>query len=168
METPSRVLGVDPGLVATGYCVLEMAPGGAVRLLEGGVVRTPGEASLERRLKELHGGLREVVAEFQPEAVAVEALYAHYRHPRTAILMAHARGVVLLVAAEAAVAVESYAATQVKEALTGQGRATKRQVQQMVQRRLALARPPEPPDVADAAAVALCHYDHTRDRRTRP
>jgi crossover junction endodeoxyribonuclease RuvC len=96
--------------------------------------------------------------QFRPQAVAVEQLYAHYDHPRTAILMAHARGVVFLAAAQRGVPVISYNATRIKKTVTGNGRAPKDQVQRAVQRELGLAALPEPPDVADALAAALCHY----------
>ena len=90
--------------------------------------------------------------------MALEQLYSHYERPRTAILMGHARGVICLAAAQAGIPVFHYAATQVKRILTGAGRAPKVQVQQAVQRELALPKLPEPPDVADALAIALCHY----------
>jgi crossover junction endodeoxyribonuclease RuvC len=90
--------------------------------------------------------------------MAVEQLYAHYDHPRTAILMAHARGVVFLAAGQRGLAVVSYNATRIKKTITGNGRATKDQVQRTIQRELGLAKLPEPPDVADALAAALCHY----------
>jgi crossover junction endodeoxyribonuclease RuvC len=107
--------------------------------------------------------LLEVVDQFQPEEMIVEQLYAHYAHPRTAILMAHARGVILLAAAERGLATISYSATQIKKTITGSGRAPKEQVQRAIQRELGLAQLPEPPDVADALAAALCHY-HLRGR----
>jgi crossover junction endodeoxyribonuclease RuvC len=100
----------------------------------------------------------EILKEFRPQAMAVEQLYAHYDHPRTAILMAHARGVVFLGAAQHGVPVVSYNATRIKKTITGNGRAPKDQVQRTVQRELGLPRLPEPPDVADALAAALCHY----------
>src|SRR5207249_12032118 len=103
-------------------------------------------------------GLVEVIEQFRPEAVAVEQLYAHYNHPRTAILMGHARGVVFLAAAQRGLPVASYNATRIKKTITGSGRASKDQVQRTIQRELGLAKVPEPPDVADALAVALCHY----------
>ena len=90
--------------------------------------------------------------------MAVEQLYAHYEHPRTAILMAHARGVLLLAAGQNGLPVVSYNATRIKKTVTGNGRATKEQVQRTIQRELGLAAVPEPPDVADALAAALCHY----------
>jgi crossover junction endodeoxyribonuclease RuvC len=154
------VLGVDPGLNTTGYGVLELAPG-APKLCEAGVIRGGSSRSLAARLAEIHAGLSEVLAQWQPAGMGLEELYSHYERPRTAILMGHARGVIVLAAAEAGVPVASYGATAVKKLLTGSGRAPKGQVQQAVQRELRLPRLPEPPDVADALAVALCHYYRT-------
>jgi crossover junction endodeoxyribonuclease RuvC len=95
--------------------------------------------------------------QYRPAAVAVEQLFAHYDHPRTALLMAHARGVLLLAAAQRGLPVQSYNATRIKKTITGNGHATKEQMQRAVQRELGLAALPEPPDVADALAAALCH-----------
>jgi crossover junction endodeoxyribonuclease RuvC len=100
--------------------------------------------------------------------MAVEQLYAHYEHPRTAILMAHARGAFLLAGAQRSIPVLSYAATKVKKLVTGSGRASKEQMQHAVARELNLAGPPEPHDVADALAVALCHYFASPSSVTRP
>jgi crossover junction endodeoxyribonuclease RuvC len=155
-----RVLGIDPGLQITGYGVIET---GAVSpcICEAGVIRTneKGDASdLAKRIRSLHEGILEVIDQFHPQAVAVEQLYAHYEHPRTAILMGHARGVIFLAAALRDLSVVSYNATRIKKSITGNGRASKDQVQRTIQRVLGLAHLPEPPDVADALAVALCHY----------
>lgn len=151
-----RVLGIDPGLQVTGYGLL-VVRGVRVRVVEAGVVRTAQGDPLEVRLRRLHDLARGVIAELAPDAIVVEDLYSHYRHPVTAILMGHARGVIFLAAAEAGVPVVSYGATRVKKSLTGQGRASKEQVQRMVQSTLGLRKVPQPPDVADALAVALCH-----------
>jgi crossover junction endodeoxyribonuclease RuvC len=99
-----------------------------------------------------------VLDQWKPVAMAVEQLYAHYEHPRTAILMAHARGVYFLAGGQRNIPVISYAATKVKKLVTGSGRASKEQMQHAVARELGLAGPPEPHDVADALAIALCHY----------
>jgi len=161
----TRILGIDPGLNITGYGVLEIG-GGPPRLCEAGVVRGRSRGSIAGRLLEVYQGVADVIAAFQPAAVALEQLYSHYRHPRTAILMGHARGVICLAAAQAGVPVMHYSATQVKRILTGAGRADKAQVQRAIQRELALAALPEPPDVADALAVALCHY-YLKDKPRR-
>ncbi|HUX00497.1 MAG TPA: crossover junction endodeoxyribonuclease RuvC [Phycisphaerae bacterium] len=154
-----RILGIDPGLERTGYGVIETLDGapGAMRLIEAGVVRTSPKDDLAARLAELHTGLSAVLAEFKPDAVAVEELYSHYKHPRTAILMGHARGIIFLAAAQAGLPVTSYGATHIKKALEGSGHASKHQVQRAIQSHFGLARAPEPADVADALAVALCH-----------
>jgi crossover junction endodeoxyribonuclease RuvC len=151
-----RILGVDPGLNTTGYGVLDVV-GRQVRLVEAGVVRGRAKRSLSGRVREIYEGVAEVIASLKPEVLALEKLYAHYDRPTTAILMGHARGVIVLAGAQAGIAVHDYASTQVKKTLTGNGRAPKDQMQLAVQRELRLATLPEPPDVADALAIALCH-----------
>ncbi|MGD0382077.1 MAG: crossover junction endodeoxyribonuclease RuvC [Thermoguttaceae bacterium] len=162
-----RILGIDPGLNVTGYGVLECgcatagmsnSASGRPRICEAGVVRGKSRRSLTARLVEIHGGVADVIAALRPGVMALEELYSHYNRPRTAILMGHARGVICLAAAEAGIPVVHYSATQIKKILTGAGRASKSQVQRAIQRELALPQIPDPPDVADALAVALCHY----------
>ena len=169
---PHRILGVDPGLQVTGYAVLEVAPAGP-RVCEAGVLRSAeGRATtdLADRVRVLYDGLIEVFDQWAPAVLVVEQLYAHYDHPRTAILMAHARGCFFLAGAQRGVRVLSYPSTSVKKAITGHGRATKEQVQLAIQRELNLPALPEPHDVADALAVALCHYhaDPDIDRGPSP
>jgi crossover junction endodeoxyribonuclease RuvC len=154
---PARILGVDPGLNITGYGVLEVSSTGP-KLREAGVVRGRSRNSLTDRLLEIHTGLAEVIAALRPTAMALEQLYSHYARPRTSILMGHARGVICLAAAQAGIPVVHYSATQIKKVLTGNGRAPKSQVQSAIQKELGLRELPEPADVADALAVALCHY----------
>lgn len=152
-----RIVGIDPGLGTTGYGVLEVSPG-HVSLLEGGTIRGgAGDLPLEMRLSSLYDGLMEVLAQFHPSALALEELYSHYDHPTTAILMGHARGVICLAAARSGVPVFSYAATAVKLAVAGDGRASKEAMQRAVKQRLGLGEAPRPHDVADALAIALCH-----------
>lgn len=152
-----RILGVDPGLNTTGYAVIQIAKG-APEVIEAGLIRAPAGASLSRKLLVMHEGLSQVIAGLGPAAVALEELYSHYDRPRTAILMGHARGVICLAASQAGLATHHYAATQIKKMLTGNGRAPKIQMQRAVQRELRLDRLPQPADVADALAVALCHH----------
>jgi crossover junction endodeoxyribonuclease RuvC len=156
-EASHRILGLDPGLEVTGYAVLDPGP----KVCEAGVIRSAERrtsADMEQRLRALYTGIVEVIQQFRPQVAAVEQLFAHYEHPRTAILMAHARGVLFLAAGMHDVPVVSYNATRIKKTVTGSGRASKEQVQRTVQRELGLATLPEPPDVADALAAALCHY----------
>ena len=152
-----KILGVDPGLNITGYGVLEITPNGP-KLTEGGVIRGGKDRSLEARLRELYSGLTEVLEAFAPTAMAIEELYSHYERPRTAILMGHARGVLCLAAAQRQIPIMHYASTQVKRMLTGNGRAPKSQMQMAICHELGLATPPEPPALADALAIALCHH----------
>lgn len=151
-----RVLGIDPGLIVTGYGVIE-AQRDVCRVLEAGVVRTNIKSSMALRLRELAAEIEAIIKQFEPEVLAVEELYSHYGHPKTAIIMGHARGIVFLKAAEAGLTVIPYASTRIKKSLTGNGRASKRQMQRMITSALALGKVPEPPDAADALAVALCH-----------
>jgi crossover junction endodeoxyribonuclease RuvC len=155
-----RILGVDPGLQVTGYAIVEV---GSQRPLicEAGVIRSAegrAPADMAYRVSNLYDSIVGVLDQFRPQVVVVEQLYAHYQHPRTAILMAHARGVIFLAAAQRQLSVISYNATRIKKTITGNGRAPKDQVQRTIQRELGLRELPEPPDVADALAVALCHY----------
>lgn len=161
------ILGVDPGLDRTGYAVIEARE--IVR--DAGLLRSNARATLANRLTEIATSLDEVFDEWRPDLVAVEELFAHYKHPRTAILMGHARGVVLLAAARRGIEVVGLGATQVKKTLTGNGHAGKMQMQRAIQGTLKLPRLPQPSDVADALAVAWCAgiitADQSRGRRAR-
>ncbi len=157
----SRYLGIDPGLNRTGYALLERGTGGP-RLLEGGVIRSTPAKSLAERVYEIGDGLREVLAEYSPEVMAIEQVFSHAGYPQTAILMAHARGALLFAARTQDIPVVHYTPRQIKKLLTGSGKATKEQVQLAIQRELALEALLEPNDVADAFAVALCHYHSCR------
>ena len=150
-----RILGIDPGLRLTGYGVIDYHPI-RPKLIDGGVIRLDAKAPLADRLIELETTLDEILDEHKPEVCAVEQLYAHYAHPRTAILMGHARGVILLCARRRGVRCEEYAANRIKQSLTGHGHASKVQMQRAIQAQWNLAKPPDPPDVADALAIALC------------
>jgi crossover junction endodeoxyribonuclease RuvC len=150
-----RFCGIDPGLQITGYGVIETRLPATV-VVEAGVLRPGGDSELAPRLAKLAADIDEVLGEHEPDVMAVEALYSHYRHPRTAIMMGHARGVILAAAAARGIEVVNVSATAVKKSLTGNGRASKAQMQRAIMASLGLSRPPDPPDVADALAVALC------------
>jgi len=149
------VCGIDPGLGTSGYAVLSVDDGPLV-VRDAGVLRTDPRMELPDRLAQIETDLAALLEQWRPALIGVEQLYAHYAHPRTAILMGHARGVMLAVAARFHVTVESFNATQIKRFLTGNGRASKAQVQRAVTTALRLSRIPEPNDVADALAVAMC------------
>src|SRR4051812_31560628 len=147
-----RILGIDPGLNTTGYGVVDFGHVGeslrdsnsrlgerrprGPRLVEAGVVRGKSNAELPERLKEIYDGVADVIASLKPEALAIEQLYSHYDRPTTAILMGHARGVILLAAANAGIPVANYPATQIKKTITGNGHAAKWQMQEAVRREL--------------------------------
>lgn len=164
-DRASLVLGIDPGLQVTGYGLVRVESGVA-RLVEGGTIESgPSTLALGDRLRPLFDGLTELLGQSRPTAMAMEQLYSHYAHPRTALLMAHARGVLTLAASLNGVPVFDYAATQVKSSLTGNGRANKEQVQRAIRSALALNETPRPADVADALAVALCHANRMKNGR---
>ena len=152
-----RVLGIDPGLRVTGYAAVELERVGQdPHLLEAGVIHVDSkDRSMESRLGQLHHDLVEVIKALGPDHLVVEKLYAHYRHPHTAILMGHARGVILLAAVQHGLPVEHLPSTAVKKAITGYGHASKQQMQFAIQSQCGLAEPPSPPDVADAIAIAM-------------
>jgi crossover junction endodeoxyribonuclease RuvC len=150
-----RILGIDPGLHVCGYACLEIG-GPQETLLEAGILKTTESLPLATRLNEIAADIQTLLDRLAPDTVAVEELYSHYAHPRTAILMGHARGVILQKCAEAHVEVKSFAATRIKKSITGNGRASKEQMQRTMQSLLGLPEPPQPPDVADAMAAALC------------
>ncbi|MDA7950261.1 MAG: crossover junction endodeoxyribonuclease RuvC [Pirellulaceae bacterium] len=152
-----RILGIDPGLNITGYGILEIQDG-APKIIEAGIVEGKNKGSLPDRLQDIYRGISEVIATLAPEVVSIEELYSHYARPKTAILMGHARGVLCLAAQEAHLKIYSYGATHIKKSLTGNGRAPKDQMQTAVCQVLQLTKVPEPHDVADALAIALCHY----------
>jgi crossover junction endodeoxyribonuclease RuvC len=159
-----RVMGIDPGLNITGYGIIERRREGTT-LVEAGVIRLPRAEgnNLPVRLETLFKGIQEVVEEFRPEVVCLEEVYSHADYPQTAVLMGHARGVICLAARLARVPVFPMAARRIKQSVTGNGNASKLQVQRAVQQQFSLDAPPRPPDVADALAVALCYMNTLRD-----
>jgi crossover junction endodeoxyribonuclease RuvC len=150
------VLGVDPGTAVTGYGVVARSGDGAVSLLECGVVRTSPGAPLAERLRDIHLGIAEVIRRTNPGAVAVEGVF-YSKNARSALVLGHARGVILLAAALADLPVAEYPPAEVKTAVVGTGQATKDQVGFMVRKLLRLKEAPRPADAADGVAIALTH-----------
>jgi crossover junction endodeoxyribonuclease RuvC len=159
------ILGIDPGLQITGYGVIDyqLRP----KLIDAGVIKLKPKTPIADRLVELETELENLFEEHAPAICAVEQLYSHYNHPRTAILMGHARGVIMLVAARRGAVIEQFAANRIKQAITGHGHASKLQMQRAIQSTWNLKKLPEPPDVADALAVALCCGRALESRITR-
>jgi crossover junction endodeoxyribonuclease RuvC len=154
-----RVLGIDCGGSYTGYGVVEQEESGTLRHVCSGAIRLSSQQALELRLKKICESLTEVIAEHSPEVVTIEDVF-YALNVKSALKLGHVRGVAMLTAAQAGLQVVAYAPLAIKSAVVGYGRAEKFQVQVMVARLLQLPALPEPPDVADALAIAICHL-HT-------
>jgi crossover junction endodeoxyribonuclease RuvC len=157
-----RVLGIDCGTERTGYGVID-SDGRAHRLVAAGVIRTNPAEPLEARLLRVAGGLREVIRTYEPSAAAVEAVF-HAANVKTALKLAHARGVALLAAAEVGIEVGEYSPLEIKTSVVGYGRAQKNQVQLMVRSLVGLDGPVLSEDASDAVAVAICHATFAASR----
>ncbi|GAA2890771.1 crossover junction endodeoxyribonuclease RuvC [Microbacterium esteraromaticum] len=151
-----RVLGIDPGLTRCGIGIVDVDRSRRASLVHVGVVRTPVDADLSVRLAAVAAGIRAVIDDHGPQAVAVERVFAQH-NVQTVMATAQASGVALLIAAEAGLPAATHTPSEVKAAVTGYGSADKRQVQSMIARILRLDAPPQPADAADALAIALCH-----------
>lgn len=153
-----RILGIDCGSERTGYGVIE-SDGRHHRMLVAGVIRTSPKKSFDLRLLEISRGLRGIIDQYSPESAAVEEVF-HSQNPKTALKLAHVRGVALLAIAEAGVRLGEYSPLEVKTSVVGYGRAEKQQVQLMVKNLLGLAEL-QAEDASDAIAVAICHATRT-------
>lgn len=154
-----RIFGVDPGLRFTGYACIEADPALPQLppvLIEAGVFRLPTSRPIPDRLVELEADLSDAIRRLRPDVAGVEALFSHYKRPTTAVAMGHARGVILLTIRRSGARIVELKPTRVKKSLTGFGHAGKDQMQEAVRAQLNLRERPEPADVADAIAVALC------------
>lgn len=151
------VLGIDPGTAVTGYGVVRargMRAAGGAELIECGVIRTKPSEPLAARLADIYEGVRELIARHQPQTIAVEDVF-YARNVRTTVVLGHARGVVLLAGQQAGLEIREYPPRDIKKAVTGNGGATKEQVQFMVTKLLRLQSAPQPADAADGVAAAL-------------
>ncbi|MCB4756221.1 MAG: crossover junction endodeoxyribonuclease RuvC [Elusimicrobia bacterium] len=155
-----RILGIDPGLATTGWCLLDTDVNPS-SLLQFGCILTEPHQPMTKRLADIYGELQELFETYRPEVVALETLF-FVKNAKTLAQVGHTRGVILLAAGQAGVEVFEYAPRQIKMALTGFGGADKRQMQLMIQRLLNLSSVPQPDDAADAVAVALCHAQYAQ------
>ncbi|MBI4313420.1 MAG: crossover junction endodeoxyribonuclease RuvC [Candidatus Omnitrophica bacterium] len=151
-----RICGVDPGLEATGYGVIDVA-GNHLTLVAAGSVRSSAQESLTLRLGSIYEKIIRLLEQHKPDLIVLEELYSHYKHPTTAILMGHARGAVLLAAAHRRLKMKHYSATHIKKAVTGRGHATKDQIQRMIQALLNVSTAGAAYDTTDALAAAIAH-----------
>lgn len=150
-----RIFGIDPGTAITGFGVIETGKINPT-LVTAGVIRTPAKQALELRLETIYRDLLDLLKEYRPDEVAIEQLY-FATNAKTAIAVSHARGVAMLASIHAGVNISEYTPLQVKQAITGYGRAEKQQIQEMVRVMLSLDSVPKPDDAADALAIAICH-----------
>lgn len=148
-----RIIGIDPGTGILGFGVID-ARGAATRLVTAGVITTPAHTPLPDRLEEIYSGLTEIIRETKPQVMAIEKLY-FAQNVTTAISVSHARGVAMLTGRQANLEIEEYTPLQIKQTMTGYGRATKKQIQEMVRIQLGLQEAPKPDDCADALAAAI-------------
>jgi crossover junction endodeoxyribonuclease RuvC len=154
------VLGIDPGLSITGYGIIDVA-GSSMRAVTAGVIRTSSDDSIADRLSELADDLDAVIEEFAPAEAAIEEVFVN-RNLQTAMAVGRASGVAILAVARAGIPIAEYTPSAVKLAVTGTGDADKRQVQNIVARRLGLESSPGPADASDALGVAICHAQSSR------
>ena len=150
------IFGIDPGTATTGFGVIELAADRTIKTLDYGIISTPKEEHMPARLDMLYGDLRQLLNQYQPAAVAIEQLF-FARNVKTAISVGQARGVAILACEQQHIPIAEYTPLQVKQAVTGFGKAEKKQVQKMVQTILALKSVPKPDDAADALAIAIAH-----------
>lgn len=150
------ILGIDPALTITGYGVIDFKKD-KLSLLEAGIVETSSHQTLSRRVNRIYEEIAGLIVDVKPEVVVLEKLFAHYRHPTTAYLLGHARGVICMAVAQKNIPLIEYAATRVKKAIVGKGLASKSQVQRMVCNILGLNQLPKYTDVSDALALAIAH-----------
>lgn len=149
-----RIIGIDPGTGLLGFGVIETKPGGKLQLVDGGVIRTPAKEDDAVRLQTIFEEISDIIASTKPSVMAVEKLY-FAQNVTTAMTVAQARGVVLLAGKQAELKIYEYTPLQIKQALTGYGRADKQQIQEMVRIMLGLKETPKPDDCADALATAI-------------
>lgn len=149
-----RILGIDPGLNITGYGIIEDRN---FKVVEAGIINTQANTPIQTRLKKIFDSLSDIIKEHKPGVLVLEKIYSHYKHPATAILMGHARAVACLVSGIHEIKLINYPSTKIKKTITGNGHASKQQVQRMVQNILKLKNPPEPVDVSDALSMAIAY-----------
>lgn len=150
-----RIIGIDPGTGILGFGVVDV-DGHKLRLVTAGVIKTPAHTPLDERLEEIYDGLTDIIAETKPDEMSIEKLF-FARNVTTAMSVSHARGVAMLAGRKAKLPIAEYTPMQIKQALTGYGKADKKQIQEMVRIQLGLTEVPKPDDAADALAAAMTH-----------
>jgi crossover junction endodeoxyribonuclease RuvC len=155
-----RIIGIDPGTGILGFGVIEVEKD-KIKLIDAGVITTPAHTSLDVRLEDIFDGLTDIITETKPDAMSIEKLF-FAQNVTTAMSVSHARGVAMLAGRKKGLPIAEYTPLQIKQTVTGYGKADKKQVQEMVRLQLGLAKVPKPDDCADALAAAITHYLMTR------
>ena len=155
-----RIIGVDPGTGILGFGVIEVI-NNKMRMIDAGVITTPAHTPLDVRLEDIFDGLTEIIKTTKPDSMSIEKLF-FAQNVTTAMSVSHARGVAMLAGRKAGLSIAEYTPLQIKQTVTGYGKADKKQVQEMVRIQLNLAKAPQPDDCADALAAAITHYCMTR------
>jgi crossover junction endodeoxyribonuclease RuvC len=150
-----RIIGIDPGTGILGFGVVDIIKG-KTTMVTAGVIRTPAHTPLDERLEEIFDGLTEIIAETKPDVMSIEKLF-FAQNVTTAMSVSHARGVAMLTGRKAKLPIAEYTPQEIKQTLTGYGKADKKQVQEMVRMQLNLTEVPKPDDCADALAAAITH-----------
>lgn len=156
-----RIIGIDPGTGILGFGVIDVDKKGSIKLVDAGVVKTPAHTPLDERLEEIYDSLQEIISETKPDVMSIEKLFFS-RNVTTAMSVSHARGVAMLAGKKAKLSLAEYTPQQIKQSLTGYGKADKKQIQEMVRLQLGLKEVPKPDDAADALAAAITHSLMTR------
>lgn len=151
-----RIIGIDPGTGILGFGVIDVLKGNKVKMVTAGVITTPAHTPLDERLEEIYDGLTDIIIETKPEVMSIEKLF-FAQNVTTAMSVSHARGVAMLTGRKGKLAIAEYTPLQIKQTLTGYGKADKKQVQEMVRLHLGLKDVPKPDDCADALAAAITH-----------
>lgn len=151
-----RIIGIDPGTGILGFGVIDVLPGNKVVMVDAGVVTTPAHTPLDERLEDIYDSLTEIIRDTKPDVMSIEKLF-FARNVTTAISVSHARGVAMLTGRQAKLPIAEYTPMQIKQTLTGYGKADKKQMQEMVRMHLNLREVPKPDDAADALAAAITH-----------
>ncbi len=155
-----RIIGIDPGTGILGFGVIEIL-NSKMTIIDAGVVKTPAHTPLDVRLEDIFDNLTEIIADTKPDSMSIEKLF-FAQNVTTAMSVSHARGVAMLAGRKAKLSIAEYTPLQIKQTVTGYGKAEKKQVQEMVRIQLGLSKIPEPDDCADALAAAITHYLMTR------
>ncbi len=167
MKKRSIILGIDPGTCVTGFGLIEVQEGRRFSVVDYGCIRPPASKPLSERYRIIYQAVDELLKKYSPEALSVETQYIS-KNPQSGIKLGMARGVIVLAASLREIPIFEYAPSRAKRAVVGTGRASKEQVQGMVQRLLSLSKPPEPEDAADALALAICHGQTSGSEKCMP